>query len=674
MYDYDLSRRQQQGQQRPQQERPLAFAAPPQPRTAASDRAEAKSRLKRARDRLTHAEENQPETVTAYKARYQDALASLDAYPLTPAERANQTKFLHFDPHRDLSGGPEQFSQELYELAFSLDGMSLVLGKPAINPAKLKQLLLALPEEKLKDLSRLYVGRHDNKQESFFVKLTDLLGTAKAVHLMRAINMPLPIDGERLTYDAFIEQLTVRLAYMNDAEFSDHDDKQGAHPAKLLTAFGYTAEPLVLGKWGLQFRVFRPDGKHEALNAKYPQVILALRGTEGIGFDVDGAAVLKKLAQQAGPPNTAQGADVQAAIESGLDTLVGDGIAAGIGLPQFDQNQALIAQWVQHAAQLSATGKLWVSGHSLGGALAQIVASRFEGSVSRVVTFESAGVNQKDVQSVAKNNRTHAGDSFTNNVIGATHYRVRGDIVPNGGDGFLPGIIQYFDRLEKGKNDAGFTSSTALRPGHWADFATKTHVAYPLTAWLGSMDPGNLTAQQKAILQYGVKDRQYTEHPGTQVQMNYEAQEHSDFDPRLSMETARDWAALLDMTKDLYAGTFQANVAYNLLLEEVENRVKQIEDPKDLDKVRAWLNSGEAAHLPLSENAKRLAIQMGLPDYTEDFDHPFANALPIPSFAYKASFYKMAKDKGVEIPARTRDSLNRQLLQIWQRWHPGKKR
>ncbi len=40
------------------------------------------------------------------------------------------------------------------------------------------------------------------------------------------------------------------------------DDKQGAHPAKLLAVFGYTAETLVLGKWRLQFRVFRPDVKN----------------------------------------------------------------------------------------------------------------------------------------------------------------------------------------------------------------------------------------------------------------------------------------------------------------------------------------------------------------------------------------------------------------------------
>jgi len=74
-----------------------------------------------------------------------------------------------------------------------------------------------------------------------------------------------------------------------------------------------------------------------------------------------------------------------------------------------------------------AGGKVVVTGHSLGGALAQYAAIWFPEKIHRVVTFQSAAI--------------HYSKSFRKlkNKPGVTHHRAETDVVPKGGLSHLPG-------------------------------------------------------------------------------------------------------------------------------------------------------------------------------------------------------------------------------------------
>ncbi|MCV5755307.1 hypothetical protein OFN51_41550, partial [Escherichia coli] len=78
----------------------------------------------------------------------------------------------------------------------------------------------------------------------------------------------------------------------------------------------------------------------------------AFRGTEGVGLRVRD------------DPKTPQNEQ-----ESGLDTLVADFAYAEVGYSQYRQNRELIRRNLEAAAR---RGRLILTGHSLGGALAQI--------------------------------------------------------------------------------------------------------------------------------------------------------------------------------------------------------------------------------------------------------------------------------------------------------------
>lgn len=70
-----------------------------------------------------------------------------------------------------------------------------------------------------------------------------------------------------------------------------------------------------------------------------------------------------------------------------------------------------------------------MTGHSLGGSLAQRYAINFPGSIQQVVTFNAAGISPSEVNNFKQN----GGGSFT-----TTHYVVEGDAVSLAGQ-FIPG-------------------------------------------------------------------------------------------------------------------------------------------------------------------------------------------------------------------------------------------
>ncbi|NJP12506.1 MAG: calcium-binding protein [Leptolyngbyaceae cyanobacterium RU_5_1] len=105
----------------------------------------------------------------------------------------------------------------------------------------------------------------------------------------------------------------------------------------------------------------------------------------------------------------------------------------GIGMNQFAANRAEIAAWLTKTAQ--ATGrKPDVIGHSLGGAIAQIVVTELMNFIGEVVTFSSPATSW----AIAERFLQKGGSGKT-----VTHYVVDGDIVSLAGEAFIAGTVFF---------------------------------------------------------------------------------------------------------------------------------------------------------------------------------------------------------------------------------------
>lgn len=117
---------------------------------------------------------------------------------------------------------------------------------------------------------------------------------------------------------------------------------------------------------------------------------------------------------------------------SDLETIATDLDQAAVGAQQFKLNALLI-----QALLAKSGGKADVTGHSLGGAMAQHTAVNFSSMVSNVVTFQSPGIDQESV------------DRFNNlpeelrPVV--THHIVTGDVVDKAGEANLGGDVYEHD-------------------------------------------------------------------------------------------------------------------------------------------------------------------------------------------------------------------------------------
>ena len=76
-----------------------------------------------------------------------------------------------------------------------------------------------------------------------------------------------------------------------------------------------------------------------------------------------------------------------------------------------------------------------VTGHSLGGALAQIFAASYPEKVRRVITFQSPGITSDLATKIRKFNASNA------TPVTSTHYRAKDDVVDNAGNAFTPGNV-----------------------------------------------------------------------------------------------------------------------------------------------------------------------------------------------------------------------------------------
>jgi serralysin len=125
----------------------------------------------------------------------------------------------------------------------------------------------------------------------------------------------------------------------------------------------------------------------------------------------------------------------------GTDSLIDDAANAdkrGIGFNQFEANKQALGNWLTQISQDTAKNPRRLPpdllGHSLGGAITQLVATEFTSAIGDVVTFNSPGVSQSTVNTF----KQKAGSG--KNV---THYIVSGDFVSLGGEAFLPGKVVF---------------------------------------------------------------------------------------------------------------------------------------------------------------------------------------------------------------------------------------
>lgn len=287
------------------------------------------------------------------------------------------------------------------------------------------------------------------------------------------------------------------------------DVRRGGQFAPLLAYFGYEASDVVAGKWGLELRILTPiPGK-----AKYKDVIVAWRGTEGIAFSLKG--------NKAGT----------------VDTKIGDVAPGSIGYHQIMQNKEIIDHQLAKARE---HGPLLMVGHSLGGGLAQLAATMYPQYTRTVVTFQGANIDQKDIDRLLAYNRANPELAVT-----ARHYRADGDIVPTSGDAAVPGQIHYFDPQWKPQGSAQpFGSSVASR-------AMAGHNIPLLNTYLQGMRTNNpalnlLKAagiQDEATQPQDKTGRKRTDPKDARVV--YGGSYTTAKDPRLITEGARDNAVLL---------------------------------------------------------------------------------------------------------------------------------
>jgi uncharacterized protein YnzC (UPF0291/DUF896 family) len=103
-----------------------------------------------------------------------------------------------------------------------------------------------------------------------------------------------------------------------------------------------------------------------------------------------------------------------------------------VGKRQFEVNRTSIRSLITQAG-----GLVDVTGHSLGGSLAQQAAVAFSDSVQRVITFQAPGIDASAVQQLK--------DSPEKPEV--THHFARGDIVDDSGQQHLPGEIYLHGEL-----------------------------------------------------------------------------------------------------------------------------------------------------------------------------------------------------------------------------------
>jgi hypothetical protein len=189
-------------------------------------------------------------------------------------------------------------------------------------------------------------------------------------------------DDNTLLWHYRLEQIAHNFVYKNSLS---------AEEKKLILSWGYKAEPIINGPHDFQMQAYVPTNSNN-----YP--VLAFRGTSGF-----------------------------------LDVLT-DANIEQVGLGQFFLSQNIISQKLAEL-QRNSGKKVYVTGHSLGGALAQIAAVHNLSLIYSIVTFQSPGILYKWAGKIAAYNNANSGKIYS------THHRVNFDVVDMAGQSFSPGYV-----------------------------------------------------------------------------------------------------------------------------------------------------------------------------------------------------------------------------------------
>ena len=231
----------------------------------------------------------------------------------------------------------------------------------------------------------LLVREHAAERDAMLALLHQSVGNAYVAQVMKE-SAPGALPEAAMKADVLDEHLAHDLAYKNA-------DQLDAKDLAYLAANGLQVGKVFHGQGGLEMTTFIPTAGSKATP------VLAFRGTQG-------------------------GAD-----------LVADASAGGIGAYQMAANEGVIAQAI---ASLAAYGPPTVTGHSLGGALAQMAATRFPGQVGRVVTFQSPGIPKDMVGKLDAHNAD--AEAHGQAAVMSTHYTEKDDFVTLGGEAFTSGF------------------------------------------------------------------------------------------------------------------------------------------------------------------------------------------------------------------------------------------
>jgi pimeloyl-ACP methyl ester carboxylesterase len=197
-------------------------------------------------------------------------------------------------------------------------------------------------------------------------------------------------DLAEIRQDSLYEHLAHRFAYKKTLSPEDH---------KYLEQHNLKFGEHIRGHGGLDMMTFIP------LNGNQPPV-LAFRGT------------------------------------SEIPDVVDDANAEGVGANQMAMNEGLIDITLEQLAL--SYGAVTVTGHSLGGALAQMAAARAPDYVGHVVTFQSPGVPKSMVEKLDKHNEEAKEEG--KDPIESQHYAVKGDLIPLAGEAFTSGFRTVIER------------------------------------------------------------------------------------------------------------------------------------------------------------------------------------------------------------------------------------
>ncbi len=465
--------------------------------------------------------------------------------------------------------------------------------------------------------------------------------------------LPSPIAAATLTLDAFLEFCAVGLSYSNQTaeELNEdtQDERRHSNPAALLRHFGFQAGPLILGRWGFQMRVFNPV----AGQARWPHPIAAFRGTEGVQFDPKGDKAAKAAkAKGATVSEVAQAR--REGVEGTQDTIIGDLAPRAIGYMQYRPNADLIEQNLKAAQKY---GKAYSVGHSLGGGIAQIVTAHMPELIHQTVTFQAPAIDSAMVNRLKQYN---VGQGKAD-PIESRHYRVKGDIVPSGGQEMLPGQINYFDRVSRPKGTRESFDNSIV------ENVVYGHITPSLNTYVKSQRPA--VGDLKALAQWGLNDEATLDKQAPKdVKIIPSGEYTTAKDPRMKAEKVRSLLAkginaqAIEASEDSYEVVFYQHIAYNTLLSHVEILAKKSLGYEQFVASATSLIEG-TNRLPMGQKELEMAKVLKI-----DLIEVDRGAWPSREVKTVQSKLQEYLQQGVLIDPKARDTVLGQLRIIWGSW------